>query len=702
MSDIFKFGDWTVQQLVDSVEKGAIQLPDLQRPFVWPKTKIRDLFDSMYRGYPVGELMFWNVAENGETRSIAGETDRKAAHQIIDGQQRLTSLYAVIKGKPVRDAEYNSKVIRIGFNPFTHKFEVTTPAIERSSQWIANVSDFFAAPLPSRRQFLSRYAASNEPLSELKIDEVEETLGRLDLLKTYLFKVVEIQDVADKKTVADIFVRINSEGVSLKSADFILTWLSVFWPEGRELIENFSRDSRVTAERASEISNSKIIWTPKNHYLAVDAGQLIRVIVAVGQNRAKLADAYNALQAKDRTTGFVNSERQESELSRLQSGVPLVLNKLHWDEFLRCLPAAGFRSRKMVTSDVNLLYCYVLWIVGRTQYGVDLPVLRNLIARWFFMSQLTWRYTGSSETQLQKDLDRLKGLPVKDASSFCEALEGVIASELSEDYWSLRMPDALVTSSASASPAYQTYLAALNVLDADMFMLNSKVRDWMDPTQTVVKGVETHHIFPRNYLESVLGIDDLKRINQVANFAPTDWDTNIFISDRAPGNYWPGLVADRTPIPAHLKKQLDWHALPKDWTALEYDDFLGQRRQLMAQVTKRAYLRLVGDRTVEPYAEVIRSEADFEPADYSLSTLMNAGVLASGSVLIPADSLITGEAEVTEEGEIRIDAHLFDSLDGAAQHLGARLGAGPEFWLIDAAGDRVELSELISAHGATI
>src|SRR5699024_11005518 len=119
------------------------------------------------------------------------------------------------------------------------------------------------------------------------------------------FEVVHIQKDVDKRLVADVFVRINSEGMNLKAYDYILTWLSVFWPEGRDQIENFARESRMTPERASEIAGQRVAWTPKNPYLAVETGHLVRAMVALGQNRAKLIDAYANLQAKDRATGQV-------------------------------------------------------------------------------------------------------------------------------------------------------------------------------------------------------------------------------------------------------------------------------------------------------------------------------------------------------------------------------------------------------------
>ena len=94
MPDTFGHHPWTVQDLVSAVDSGNVRLPDIQRPFVWSNAKARDLMDSMYKGFPVGELMFWDVTANGETRAISGVGEVDAAHQIVDGQQRLTSLYA--------------------------------------------------------------------------------------------------------------------------------------------------------------------------------------------------------------------------------------------------------------------------------------------------------------------------------------------------------------------------------------------------------------------------------------------------------------------------------------------------------------------------------------------------------------------------------------------------------------------------------
>ena len=703
VSEIFKFGDWTVQNLVDQVDSGVIGLPDLQRPFVWPNTKVRDLFDSMYRGYPVGELMFWNVAAEEETRAISRDAARNAAHQIIDGQQRLTSLYAVIKGKPVRDADYRERSIVIAFNPFTHKFEVPSAAIMRSASWIQNLSEFFASPIPSRRQFIGKFEEANGPLDDEQKDTLETTLSHLYDLRNYLFKVVEILATATKETVADIFVRINSEGVSLKAYDFILTWLSVFWPEGRDEIEDFARASRITAERASELAERNVAWTPRNHFVKVDTGQIIRVLVAIGQNRAKLGDAYNALLARDRATGAVDLERQQGELGRLKSALPLVLKPLHWDEFIRCLPAVGFRSRRMVTSDTNLFSSYAIWLLGRTRYGVDLADLRVLIGRWFYMSQLTSRYTGSGETQLQKDLDRIEQLPAGASKKFENLLESVIASELTEDFWAYRMPDALISSSAALSPSYQCYLAALNVLDADLFMLAGKVREWMDPASTSVKGVEGHHLFPRKYQEAVLGATDVKRINQVANFAPTDWDTNIWISDRPPIEYWPALRLKRSMSDADLERQMYWHALPNSWETLTYDEFLHQRRLLMSSVTRDAFRALSQESLVTTDQENTAAAAFADELDSGdVGELLDGGFLEVGDILVPSDPNSLVEGVILEDRVIQIGDQMYGSLNDAAYSVGVTNVPGLEFWVVDGGSEgrrpvRSDLSQEIAS-----
>lgn len=692
VASIFKTVSWDVSQLVSDIHSGKIQLPDLQRPFVWPSAKVRDLFDSMYRGYPVGELMFWDVAAQGESRALANDVAFTGAHQIIDGQQRLTSLYAAIKGHAVRDHDYKKKHIRIAFNPFSEKFEVRTPPIAKSPDWIDDISTVFKSPYQARRNFIKRYEATGAELTEEQHEEIEEVFfNKLMALNNYKFNVVHLDANADKRLVADVFVRINSEGVRLKAYDYILTWLSVFWPEGREQIEDFARNSRMSPAHASSELGRPVRWTAYNNYISLNNGLVTRAMVAIGQRRGRLSDAYAALQAKERHTGRVNPERQEQQLELLKQALPLVTDEVNWTEFIRSIQTAGFRSGKNVTSNMNIIYSYVIFLLGRKDFDVELSRLRAIVARWLFMAQLTGRYTGSSETQIQKDIDLIGGLTPGDAVGFEAALDRVIATELTEDFWRYNLPQRLITSGSALSPHYQCYLAALNILDAKMFMLNERVRDWMDPTQPAQKGTEGHHLFPRKYQENILGTRDLKRINQAANFAPTDWATNIKISDRAPAEYWPELVSQRSQGDNWLSQQMYWHALPDGWENMTYEEFLEQRRSLIAEVIRDAFGQISDGSGVhaEPMLEIEVTEGR------SLQEFVEAGLLREGDLLDPVDPDWVVDAVITADGQVLIDGiNTYESLDSAARALGVSNLSGEDFWALQEGNDLIPLSKL--------
>lgn len=683
MSDLFKPVPWTAQNLVAAVQSGALRLPDIQRPFVWEKVKVRDLVDSIYRGFPVGELMFWNIPGDEDTKAIGtGSKTQAATAKIVDGQQRITSMYVVMTGEPVVDDEYRKERIRIAFNPFAERFEVTGAALEKSPEWIPDISTVFASPLRARKEFLKRYRTVHE-LSEQAEERLEEVFDKLHGLKDFTFTVVELQPNVDREKVAEIFVRINSEGVNLTQADFILTWLSVFWDEGRDALECFSSNSRLSPDTVTELTGSKTTWTPKNHYIAPDPGKMLRVVVALGQNRGRLRNAYNALRGRDPRTGEVVPENRARELESLKKAQAHVLSPNNWDDFLRILGRAGFRSKKMITSDATVLYTYSLWLIGRTRYQVDRTTLRDLMARWFFMSQTTGRYTNSPETRIEEDLARFNDVGQTDAAGFTEIINQVINTVFTPDFWTIRLPEDFITSSTSASPAYQAYLAALNVLDADLFALNGKVRDWMDPSAATLKDVEGHHLFPRKHLREDLHVTDTKRINQVANFAPTDWITNNFISDRAPAEYWPELIKARKLVGATLESQLFWHALPGHWDQLNYDEFLKTRRELMATVVKAGFSKL-SDPNYQPNIErAVRTDVEEPPpVTVALTDLVLAGLLKPGDLLVPADSEKTTIAEITEDGLISLDEHTYEDPRRAARADGDEQTDGWEYWVL--------------------
>jgi hypothetical protein len=691
-----KFGHhpWTVQELVAGVDKGSVRLPDIQRPFVWPNAKVRDLIDSMYRGYPVGELMFWANKDGEHTKAIGhGAKTQDASMQVVDGQQRLTSLYAVVKGLEVWREDYSRERIALSFNPLTSRFEVPTPAFLRSAEWVPDITAVFQDPIQARYDYLDRLRKDDKRTVDSALErQVEVSMQRLAKLQDYSFQVVQIKEEVSRETVADIFVRINSEGVALSAADFILTWLSVFWEEGRSDLEVWARNSRFTPSEVTQILGEKTAWSPHNPYMSFDPGQILRVSVAVGLRRAKLADAYNFLRGRDPRSREIDASKREAALADLKAGHSQALKPLHWDEFLKVLERAGFRSRDMITSKNTILYSYALWIIGRTDFGVPVDELREVMARWFFMSQITGRYTNSPETRMQEDLNRLDGLA--SGAEFVKVLNEQIDAAVPEDWWRVTLIDGLNTSSGGA-PAYVAYIAALNILDADVLLATSKVKDWINPRRAV-KGIERHHLFPRDYLVTELGLKDNKKINQVANYALVEWSDNITISNQPPKNYWPQEVDDKNIEEKRRVRQEEWHALPDGWISLGYDEFLHQRRRLMANVIHEGFKRLT-----DPNYEPDLTRPDVAPTVEVLALptfehLVTSGVIPVGTLLTPVDPDRPTIAEVTEDGYIKVGEHLCETVDRAAKEDQADVESGWNYWQahLDGRDEPVVLADL--------
>lgn len=577
----FKKVDYDLSGLLHYIEIGDIGLPDIQRPFVWSNAKVRDLFDSMYRGFPVGYLLFWENATGNEARQIGldGKQHTVPSRLIVDGQQRLTSLFAVFRGKKVLDEDYRERQIEVAFRPRDGKFEVADAAIRRDPEWIANVSDIWASGKPSY-QMVKGFLKQLEAKGSLTVEDEERiahNLDRLfDLLK-YPFTALEIAPTVDEEQVADIFVRINSEGIRLNQADFILTLMSVFWDEGRMALETFCRKSRKAPDAATSAS-------PFNHFIQPDPDQLLRVAVALGFGRGRLKSVYQVLRGKDLETGEFSGERRDAQFKVLQDAQAEVLNLTHWHQFLSCMIGAGFRSAEMISSQNALLYAYAFYLIGRKRFGLAEHRLQKLIGRWFFASSLTGRYSGSPETVMDGDLNRLK--EAKDEESFAVILEGMMANELTNDFWTVTLP-ANLDSSSARNPELFAYIAAQNRLGAPVLFSHKKVQDLLDPTiKTKKKAVERHHLFPRAWLESQ-GVDDLKKINQLANFALLEWPENIDISDDPPAKYVPTIRSRFSPDEWVLMHK--HHALPENWYQMPYETFLQERRKLMASIIRRGF-----------------------------------------------------------------------------------------------------------------
>ena len=386
---LYRDTGYTLNHLVEDIWVGRIGLPDIQRPFVWSATKARDLFDSLYRGYPIGTLMFWETGAEVGTRRIGVDGgDRSPQLLVVDGQQRLTALYSVITGQKVLTKSFEQRRIQIAFRPGDQAFEVADAAIVRDPEFIADITTLWAAGYKTTvRGFLQRLAeARGSDLDDAQQDVLEERIDRVRDLRDFRFQVVELGVSADEEQVAEIFVRINSEGVKLNQSDFILTLMSVHWEKGRRQLEAFSRAAVDPAVPGPG---------PRNPFLDPSPDQLLRVGVAVAFRRARLQLVYNLLRGKDLETGQVSEARRTGQFGLLAAAQDTALDLQNWHEFLKCLSLAGFRSRNMITSESTVLFTYALWLIGRRDFGLDFRSLRPVIARWFFMAKTTGRYTSS-------------------------------------------------------------------------------------------------------------------------------------------------------------------------------------------------------------------------------------------------------------------------------------------------------------------
>ena len=588
---LFKRVDCDVEYMVSAIDQGTIGLPDIQRPFVWSAAKVRDLFDSMFRGYPIGYLLLWAAPEQEGTKQIGTEghgTDTPAT-LIIDGQQRLTSLYAVMKGKPVLTKNFQEKIIAISFRPSTGDFEVSTAAHSRSAEWISNISDLFCRSEGAYKitsQFINQLSGHRELLPNEE-ETIADNIQRLLHLKNYPFSALEINANTDEEDVADIFVRVNSQGQQLNQADFILTLISVFWEDGRKALESFCEQSRTAAVKTV---------TPYNYFIEPDPDQLLRVAIGLGFRRARLKYAYLILRGKDLESGQYSPDRRDEQFERLKNAQKRVIDLQNWHEFLKVPVLAGYRSAAMITSETALVYSYVLYLIGKYDFDVEPYVLRSVIAQWFFMSSITGRYSSSPESRMERDLADLR--TIKDSEQYVSHLKKVIDEELTSDFWSISLPNDLATA-AARSPSWFGYCAALNLLEAPVLFSHIKVAELLDPVANANKSaLERHHLFPKNYLFE-LGIKDDRDRNQIANFALVEWDDNIHISDSPPQEYLPKYLERFKDDPGKLNQMLELHALPPQWEHMPYDEFLRERRRLIAKVIKQGYERLAKAEKVE-------------------------------------------------------------------------------------------------------
>ena len=587
--ELFERVDRKVGNLLDDVMNGRIGLPDLQRPFVWADSKVRNLFDSMMKGFPIGYVMLWaSPTDYTNTKSIGvGDKQFKRPDDlVIDGQQRLTSLLAAISGMEVLDKNFKPRRIKISFDPLEKDFQVWTQAFERSPKYIADISEVFKAHetlqiSKFRRSIINRMnegrLKNDQPeLTDEEQDQIEDNINALLNLRNYTIPTLRILSKTDEEDVAEIFRRVNSGGQNLNENNFIETLLAVYDNEMHDKIKQFCADSRVPAKNTSY-----------NQIIDVDPSHIIRVAIAYGFHRARMRYGYKLLRGDDLDAGTTSVETREKNMQVFGEALDRVINLNDWHAFINLFSEAGYLGKDLVRSNYVVVYSYVFYLMGKYEYNVSPLVLRHAIIRWIFMSTITSFYSSSPESTVERQMADLRN--IHNAEEFIAYLDDAVKLKMNDTYFSVELEKELISSSAS-SPLWFGYIASINVLGTPMLFSNTpQSKYWLIGSDGDKKSIDKHHIFPKHYLENI-GIESDRDRNQLANFTYLDYNTNIEISDDAPGLYIERYKAKLGED--DYAKHLADNAIPIGFEKMDYFEFLDVRRKLMAGIIKKAYNKL--------------------------------------------------------------------------------------------------------------
>ena len=580
-----------IETLLTWVKSGEIAIPEIQRPFVWEATKVRNLLDSLYQGYPVGYLIAWR----NPTVKLKDGSASAGKRILIDGQQRVTALMAALLGIEVLTEDYETVHIRIAFNPQEEKFEVANPAIRKDSAWLPDVAAVFDAKA-SMFQLVSAYCEANPSSSQ---DAVFKVLERLRGIVHNHVGVIELAEDLDIETVTEIFIRVNSAGKALSQADFAMSKIAVNETYGgnvlRKAIDYFCHlavapefkakiEKGDTAFVQSEFfGKMKWICDVNDDIYDPNYTDMLRVAFTSEFGRGKLQDLVALLSGRNFETKAYEDAIAEDSFRKLKNGILAFVNETHFDRITMILRSAGFISSDLISSQNAVNFAYILYLRGRKEH-VPPAELEKLVRRWYAMSVLRGRYSGSPESQFDFDIRQIDSRGVKDY------VNAVIPNELPDSFWTGMLPQFMDTSSIK-SPYFLCYKAAqVKLGDKGFLSRDITVRDLL------LNRADVHHVFPRQYLKDK-GLTS-SSYNQIANYVIAQSEINIAIGAKAPLVYFDELrqqtdggatryggITDQQEMFANLES----NCIPAgvlQGAVPDYLGFLEIRRHLMAQKIK--------------------------------------------------------------------------------------------------------------------
>jgi len=599
----------SIKALLGLIEANDIAIPEIQRPFVWKKSQVRDLMDSLYKGYPTGYIILWK-SPDARLKDGSVSSGKKI---VIDGQQRITAMMTAIAGREVLDDEFDEMTVRIAFNPFAaldyerngndeaEIFAVQTPAHEKSKNWIPDISKIFDTSFSSWT-FIPQYVKSNP---EMKEEDLQFVLNRLRGIESTQIGVIDLSEKLDLDVITDIFIRINSKGTALSQGDFVMSKMAADEKHGGNILRKvidyfahlavkpqyFSHIAKNDAEFSGTPYLKKLEWLKDDNETVYDpdCDDIIRVAFMHIFKRARLSELVQLLAGRDFETRDFREDIAEQTFKSMYDGVTHFINEYNFKQFMQTIRGAGFISPKMVTSNMALDFAYALFLMLQDS---DVPVAnrKRIVQRWYVLSILTQRYSASPESAFAKDLKVISEVGIQ------QALKNIEDATLSDNFWQVALPQNLSYAS-SQNPTYLAYLAA-QVTAGDNSLLSQNIR-----VEELIKlGGDVHHIFPKKYL--VENGFDRTQYNQTANYAYLDTPVNISIGKKAPKDYFSVALAQCGQETAEsgsilnekdLRANLALNCIPEDIFEMDYtryDEFLAKRRSLMAQKIRKYYENL--------------------------------------------------------------------------------------------------------------
>ncbi|MFQ5538450.1 MAG: DUF262 domain-containing protein [Gemmatimonadota bacterium] len=529
--------------ILDQIDMGAIALPEFQRGYVWTRPQVRALMDSLYQGHPVGGLLVWATApESAATRGGDGLTPG-VVRLLLDGQQRITSLYGIVRGEPPRFFDGNKNAfLDLWFHLEDETFEFYGPVkMKQDPHWISvtelmqrGVGDFF------QRVSENSELADNIPL-------YMERMNRITAVRQRVFHIEEITG-PDKTVdvVVDIFNRVNSGGTKLSKGDLALAKICAEWSDAR-----------------SEMQERLAKWKEWGFHFRLD--WFLRTINTTVTGEA----LFTAL--KD-----VTPEQFRHGLERAEKHVDYLLNLIG--------------SRLGLDHDRVLGSRYAFPLLARylEQREGKIPDAqeRDRLLFWYVHTMLWGRYAGSTESVLNQDL-----AVIEENEGALDRLIGLLRQQRGD--LTIHPNDFLGWSRGARF--YPLLYMLSRVFGA---------RDWgtgVEIKQMLLgklSGLQLHHIFPKARLYEA-GYPKAM-VNSLANFTFLTQETNLAISDRDPHEYLPEIEKNFPGV-------LESHWIPMDpelWHIGRYPTFLEERRRLLSEAANRFLDFLYGGEV--PHAEVLK------------------------------------------------------------------------------------------------